>query len=559
MVKDILNYSEAMAQKEKDIIENPQFNQNRSTNEEIKQITQNNLPSRIWNILKENEQNEFNHNSNIGGAMDNFSPNISTNISQLNKTARVQHHMSILQRNFTKIRPIFKQLVGFLVEEGDNIEEEKTQNNQGNSDTLTENEQLHDEKIDMRNMLGFLNQNLYFDYLNIINIMKLKRLDFRDIYGIRNPELILTRENLMERVMLLITSYFWMGTELRFLKQMMEEGFEYIIDSEFWHGKALQLAIKFLPSDAPLVKHIMSTYQKYYSPSFEQIPEDIEVISEVQIIRPNKGIKSNKQCPCIKNIPRPSIVLAPLDLDQNNYYTPQNWKESEESEKSEINLSDYFQNLNKKWENSESFEKIKIMKNEENSTKPENNQNKSPEQKINRNEHMKIIARDQISHVKQMKSFEGSNNSKESKENIKVFQAFKMMANLKQSKTLDQIEKKKEILKSPVQKSISPKLKQIRKKGENIVQAKTEEAPIPSLHNIPTRIKTSQGNRKKLNKNTSNEESKLRKKIGPKERAHSRPKTSKGQRQQGNLLIKLLNCDYSYSLEWKTINMIWKL
>ncbi len=29
-------------------------------------------------------------------------------------------------------------------------------------------------KIDMRNMLGFLNQNLYHDYLNITNIMKLK-------------------------------------------------------------------------------------------------------------------------------------------------------------------------------------------------------------------------------------------------------------------------------------------------------------------------------------------------------------------------------------------------
>ena len=47
-------------------------------------------------------------------------------------------------------------------------------------------------KIDMRNMLGFLNQNLYHDYLNITNIMKLKRLDFRDVYGIRSPDLMLT-------------------------------------------------------------------------------------------------------------------------------------------------------------------------------------------------------------------------------------------------------------------------------------------------------------------------------------------------------------------------------
>ena len=92
-------------------------------------------------------------------------------------------------------------------------------------------------KIDMRNMLGFLNQNLYHDYLNITNIMKLKRLDFRDVYGVRSPDLMLTRENIIERIMLLITAYFCMGTELRFLKQMKVENFTNTSDAEFWHGR----------------------------------------------------------------------------------------------------------------------------------------------------------------------------------------------------------------------------------------------------------------------------------------------------------------------------------
>jgi hypothetical protein len=146
-------------------------------------------------------------------------------------------------------------------------------------------------------MLGFLNQNSYHEKLNITNIMKLKRLDFRDVYGVRAPDLILTRENLMERVMLLITAYFCMGTELRFLKQLMVEGFEDSIDSEFWHGKALELSIKFLPGDAPLVKHIVSSYQKHHSPSFEQIPEDEEVESSIKVIRPNYGISYDKVAP----------------------------------------------------------------------------------------------------------------------------------------------------------------------------------------------------------------------------------------------------------------------
>lgn len=176
-----------------------------------------------------------------------------------------------------------------------------------------------DPKIDMRNVLGFLNQNLYHDYLNITNIMKLKRLDFRDIYGVRSPDLILTRENLMERIMLLITSYFCMGTELRFLKQMQVDGFEDSIDSEFWHGKALELAIKFLPGDAPLVKHIVSSYQKHHSPSFEQIPEDEEVASKIKVVRPNEGIFYNKIAPVVRDILKPSVKLAPLDLPLNNY------------------------------------------------------------------------------------------------------------------------------------------------------------------------------------------------------------------------------------------------
>ena len=60
--------------------------------------------------------------------------------------------------------------------------------------------------------------------------MRLKKIDFRDLYGIRNSDLLLTRENLLERITLTITSYFCMGTELRFLKIAGEEGFEDTVD-----------------------------------------------------------------------------------------------------------------------------------------------------------------------------------------------------------------------------------------------------------------------------------------------------------------------------------------
>lgn len=65
-------------------------------------------------------------------------------------------------------------------------------------------------------------------------------------------------------------SYFCISTELRFLVQIKDDP---AIDpqmkkreSEFWHAKALEIAISFLPSECPLVTHILTSYQKHHAP-----------------------------------------------------------------------------------------------------------------------------------------------------------------------------------------------------------------------------------------------------------------------------------------------------
>lgn len=112
-----------------------------------------------------------------------------------------------------------------------------------------------------------------------------------------------------------------MGTELRFLRQVGVEGFEDTVDAEYWHGKALEIAVRFLPGDAPLTKHIVSSYSKHHSPAYEQIPEDQEIESDLRVIKPFKGLESDKQCPLIKDIGAPSVKLSPLDLAPNDYIT----------------------------------------------------------------------------------------------------------------------------------------------------------------------------------------------------------------------------------------------
>jgi len=81
----------------------------------------------------------------------------------------------------------------------------------------------------------------------------------------------------LEKLCFLAVSYFCMGTEFRFLHQLNETigGVSFKRkDSEYWHGKAVELAISFLPSESPLVSHILMSYEKHHSPSNMAIPED---------------------------------------------------------------------------------------------------------------------------------------------------------------------------------------------------------------------------------------------------------------------------------------------
>ena len=310
-------------------------------------------------------------------------------------------NLSILQRNYLKMMPVIKELHKSLVrEEGESdptddylivesSDEEddsenilpsvelfnensdlRAQNNKGNYNlhrnkigNISVSHKMKNNQLDWRNMLGFMNQNLYHDYLNITNIMKLKRLDFRDVYSVRSTDLTITRENLIERIMILITSYFWMGTELRFLKQKRLEGFEDSMDAEYWHGKALEISVKFLPGDCPLVRHIVASYKKNHSPSNEPIPEDNEVVSDVLMIKPMNGVEIQKVTPIIKKTNNPTVRLSPLDLEPNDYLS-----------EFQINAPS---NTHHKVESNELLEsKIKLSSREENS-KAENDLFKS--------------------------------------------------------------------------------------------------------------------------------------------------------------------------------------
>jgi hypothetical protein len=85
----------------------------------------------------------------------------------------------------------------------------------------------------------------------------------------------LSRDAMLEKIILLSVSYFCVGTELRFLSSTKEQKPSKAVygeiasdsdskitkaDSEMWHAMALETSGTFLPSECPLVSHVIMSY-----------------------------------------------------------------------------------------------------------------------------------------------------------------------------------------------------------------------------------------------------------------------------------------------------------
>ena len=126
LIKDVLNYAEAMAQKEKDIVESIKNNKKNKVDESklSTPLERSKYGENTGNYKNDLSQASVNEESihNDGNSSD---LNSSVNVSNLNKTAKIQHNMSILQRNYSKIIPIIKGIISMLVREND----DKSENN----------------------------------------------------------------------------------------------------------------------------------------------------------------------------------------------------------------------------------------------------------------------------------------------------------------------------------------------------------------------------------------------------------------------------------------------
>lgn len=65
-------------------------------------------------------------------------------------------------------------------------------------------------------------------------------------------------------------------------------------DSEMWHSMGLEVSGTFLPSECPLVSHIILSFQKHHSPAMTSIPESQPLSDAIKILRPLNDVKSDQ-------------------------------------------------------------------------------------------------------------------------------------------------------------------------------------------------------------------------------------------------------------------------
>ena len=62
-------------------------------------------------------------------------------------------------------------------------------------------------------------------------------------------------------------------------------------DSEMWHAMALETCGTFLPSECPLVSHMIMSFQKHHSPAMTTIPEHNTLEEMIMVLRPLNEVK----------------------------------------------------------------------------------------------------------------------------------------------------------------------------------------------------------------------------------------------------------------------------
>ena len=138
---------------------------------------------------------------------DNPNKNIKKLLSKKHIDFLYDPQLSLLAKTSIKLLPIAEELENRLVPENivlkesfDETDHEEIRHQEHNNPKTTEDFNTVFDKVDMRNLLGYLNQSDWIWSLNIGNIMQISPLTMQDIYTTSSIEYELSRELVLEKI-----------------------------------------------------------------------------------------------------------------------------------------------------------------------------------------------------------------------------------------------------------------------------------------------------------------------------------------------------------------------
>src|ERR1700733_4975204 len=105
--------------------------------------------------------------------------------------------------------------------------------------------------MSVRNVLGLRHSEDWIFNLNIGNVMHLSLMGVEELNAKLETTHELCKDSMLEKIVLISTSYFCIGTEMRFLMSKTHNSNSFMgftkKDSEVFHAKAMHISNLFLP------------------------------------------------------------------------------------------------------------------------------------------------------------------------------------------------------------------------------------------------------------------------------------------------------------------------
>ena len=137
-------------------------------------------------------------------------------------------------------------------------------------------------KLDSRTALGVQKHNDWIYNYNIGDMMLLQSINITQLKNTNGIQAELTRDMMLEKVLMTVVSHFCLATEIRFLVSANSN--IQTNEGKIWHKRALEFGQSFLPSSCPLYLHITNSYMRNYS----------EVLIDSSKLQEKKAVKKYK-------------------------------------------------------------------------------------------------------------------------------------------------------------------------------------------------------------------------------------------------------------------------